>query len=54
MNIMSKIDIKLRRRRCERLVKQTGNEMTISGASFGVEPFKIDIGSARALNRAWA
>jgi hypothetical protein len=30
---------------CKRLAKQTGNEIEVTGASFGVGDFKIDIGN---------
>jgi len=44
MSILSEIAMKIKGRRCERLVKQTRTEVEITGASFGVGTFKIDVG----------
>ncbi len=30
---------------CKRLVKQIGNEIEVTGASFGIDDFKIDVGN---------
>lgn len=44
MSILSNIARKIRGNPCERLVHHTGTEATITGASFGVGTFKIDVG----------
>lgn len=43
-NPLEAIAKKLRGHPCERSIKQTGNEIRISGASVGVSDYKMDIG----------
>lgn len=45
MTPLSSIATWLKGRECDRLVKQTGNEIVISGVSIGGGTYKIDIGS---------
>lgn len=45
MPIIEQIAKSLAARRCEKLVEQTGNEITISGAKFGIANYSIDIGN---------
>jgi hypothetical protein len=44
MDNLTDIAKSLKGSRCERLVKQIGNEITISGTSFGILNYKFDIG----------
>ena len=44
MNLLKKIAEKLQGHPCERIVKQTGNEIKLSGASVGIADYKIDVG----------
>lgn len=44
LNPLAEIAKKIRGSHCERLVKQTGTEVTVNGGSFGVANFKIDVG----------
>ncbi|MFX0199455.1 MAG: hypothetical protein ACFFCW_25315 [Candidatus Hodarchaeota archaeon] len=45
MSILSNIARKIKGNPCERLVKQTGTEVAVTGTSFGVGTFKIDVGN---------
>lgn len=44
MNILISIVKKIKGRKCEKLVKQTGKEIKINGPSFGIGEFKMDVG----------
>jgi hypothetical protein len=45
MSFLSEIAKKLKGNKCERLIKQTGNELIVNGASLGVGAFKVDVGN---------
>jgi hypothetical protein len=45
LNPLLEIAKKIGGSHCERLVKQTGSEVTVAGASLGVASFKIDVGN---------
>jgi hypothetical protein len=45
MSFLSDIANRLKGSKCERLIKQAGNELVVSGVSFGVGSFKVDVGN---------
>jgi C4-dicarboxylate-specific signal transduction histidine kinase len=45
MGILSEIAIRLKGHECEMLIKRTRNEITLSGANFGMADIKIDLAS---------